>query len=405
MVARRPAIQDASPVGVVTAPAGDDPSPAGSTRLGEVAAVFLRLGLTAFGGPAAHVAMMEDEAVVRRRWLTRERFLDLLAIANVLPGPSSSELAIYLGYVRAGWPGLLVGGACFIVPAVLLVAAIAWTYTRFGALPQIAGVLYGIRPVVVVIILQAAWRLGRTAIRDATCAVVAVAAAALSLAGLTPLAVLALSGLGVAIARRTREGDKRGAAALLPLSPAIAAGTAASPVTLTSVFLVFVKMGALVFGSGYVLLAFLRADLVERLGWLTEHQLLDAVAVGQVTPGPVFTTATFIGYLLAGWTGAAVATVGIFLPAFLLVAVSGPFVSRLRASRLVASILDGIAVGCLALMAVVTWQLGRAAVVDVATAALALGSGVALLRFQLNSTWLIAGGAGIGMLLGVGRTP
>jgi chromate transporter len=386
----------------VSAPARDRPAPAGSAeaaRLRELAAVFLRLGLTAFGGPAVHIAMMEDEAVVRRRWLTRERFLDLLAIANVLPGPSSSEIAIYLGYVRAGWPRLLVGGACFIVPAVLLVTAIAWTYTRFGALPQMAGVLSSIRPVVVAILLQAVWRLGRTAVRDAISLVVGVAAAAMSLAGFPPLAVLAISGIAVAMARRMKAAGMGAAAALLPLSPAAAA--VGGPVTLTNLFLIFLKIGAVVFGSGYVLLAFLRADLVERLRWLTEQQLLDAVAVGQMTPGPVFTTATFIGYLLAGWTGAAVATLGIFLPAFLLVAASGPFVSRLRESRLVASILDGVTIGSLALMAVVTWQLGRAAVVDVVTAALALGSAVLLLRFQLNATWLIVAGAGIGMMLGI----
>lgn len=402
------AIQDAGPLLAVSTPAGDRPAPVGSAqaaRLRELAAVFLRLGFTAFGGPAAHIAMMEDEAVVRRRWLTRERFLDLLAIANVLPGPSSSEIAIYLGYVRAGWPGLLVGGACFIVPAVLLVTAIAWTYMRFGALPQIAGVLYSIRPVVVAILLQALWRLGRTAIRDATSAAVGITAAVLSLAGLAPLTVLVVSGIALMMVHRTKTAGTGGAAALLPLSPAAAASAAGSAVTLTSLFLIFVKIGAVVFGSGYVLLAFLRADLVERLRWLTEQQLLDAVAVGQVTPGPVFTTATFIGYLLAGWTGAAVATLGIFLPAFLLVAASGPFVFRLRESRLVASILDGVTVGSLALMAVVTWQLGRAAVVDVATAVLAIGSGVLLLRFQLNATWLIVAGAGIGMIPGITRAP
>ena len=373
-------------------------------RLRELASVFLRLGLTSFGGPAAHIAMMEDEAVVRRRWLTRERFLDLLAIANILPGPSSSEIAIYLGYVRAGWLGLLVGGVCFIAPAALLVVAIAWTYTRFDALPQMGDLLYGIRAVAVAILLQALWRFGRAAIRDAISAVVGVTAAAMSLAGVAPIAVLVVSGIAIAMARRTEAAGMGGAAALLPLSPTAAAGAASGAVTLTGLFLVFLKIGALVFGSGYVLLAFLRADLVERLRWLTEQQLLDAVAVGQVTPGPVFTTATFIGYLLAGWTGAAVATVGIFLPAFLLVAASGAFVFRLRESRLVASILDGVTIGSLALMAVVTWQLGRLAIVDVATAAVAIGSGVLLLCFQLNATWLIVAGAAIGMVLGMGRT-
>jgi chromate transporter len=374
-------------------------------RLGEIAAVFLRLGLTAFGGPAAHIAMMEDEAVVRRKWLTREKFLDLLGVTNLLPGPSSSELAIYLGYVRAGWPGLLVGGTCFIVPAAALVTAIAWTYARFGSLPQIAGMLYGIRPVVVAIIIQALWRLGQAAIKDATSAVVTIAAVALSVVGLSPLVVLLIAGIAVAAVRTARGAGDRGIVAALPAALAMAPSTGSAAVGLGTLFLVFLKLGAVVFGSGYVLLAFLRADLVERLHWLTENQLLDAVAVGQVTPGPVFTTATFIGYLLAGWSGAVVATVAIFLPAFLLVAASGPFLSRLRESRLVASILDGVTVGSLALMAVVTWQLGRAAVTDVVTAVLAIGSAFLLLRFRLNSTWLIVGGAGVGTILGIVRAP
>ncbi len=370
-----------------------------TARLRELAAVFLRLGLTAFGGPAAHIAMMEDEAVVRRRWLTRERFLDLLGIANLLPGPSSSEVAIYLGFVRAGWLGLLAGGVCFVLPAALLVAALAWTYVRFGSLPQMTGALWGIRPIVVAIVLQAVWRLGSTAIRDRSALVIGIIAAALNLAGLAPVWVLLVAGLAVVTMRGRGEG---GLLALLPISPA-AAGAAGSPVALASLFLVFLKIGALVFGSGYVLLAFLRTDLVERLRWLTEQQLLDAVAVGQITPGPVFTTATFIGYLLAGGRGAAAATVGVFLPAFLLVAASGPFVSRLRESHLVARLLDGVTVGALALMVVVTWQLGQAAVVDAATAALLLASVLVLWRFRLNSTWLVIAGAGIGMLLRGGR--
>jgi chromate transporter len=388
-------------------PGADSPPPLGSARetarLQELAAVFLRLGLTAFGGPAAHIAMMEDEAVVRRQWLTRERFLDLLGVTNLLPGPSSTEMAIYLGYLRAGWLGLIIGGVCFVLPAALLVAALAWMYTRFGALPQTAGVLYGIRPVVVAIVAQAVWRLGRTALKEAAAVVVGVAAAVLSLAGLAPVGVLMLSGIALAFAHGLRRVGNRGVVGLLPIAPVLATEAAGSSVTLASIFLVFLKIGALVFGSGYVLLAFLRADLVERLHWLTEHQLLDAVAVGQVTPGPVFTTATFIGYLLAGWTGAAVATLGIFLPAFLLIAVSGPFVALLRQSPLVASILDGVTVGSLALIGVVMWQLACTAVVDLATTLVALASTVLLLWFRVNSTWLIAAGAGLGMLLHVVR--
>jgi chromate transporter len=357
--------------------------------------VFLRLGLTAFGGPAAHIAMMEHEAVARRGWLSRERFLDLLGMATMLPGPSSSELAIYLGYVRAGWPGLLLGGTCFVAPAAVLVALLAQLYVRFGALPRAAGLLYGTRPVVVAIVVQALWRLGRTAIRDTAAAAVACGAAALHLAGMAPVTTLLAAGVALAAIRAARPG-------LVAALPAVPAGgaAAAGPVGLGGLFLVFLKLGAVVFGSGYVLLAFLRADLVERLGWLTERQLLDAVAVGQMTPGPVFTTATFIGYLLAGSAGAVVATVAIFLPAFLLVAASGPFIPALRRSRVAGAVLDGVTAGSLALMAVVTWQLGRTAIVDATTATLALTSVAALLRFQLDSTWLILAGAAVGTLLG-----
>ena len=408
MVTRRPAVEGRACVAshfTVSVPGADSPPNLGSVRetarLRELAAVFLRLGLTAFGGPAAHIAMMEDEAVVRRQWLTRERFLDLLGISNLLPGPSSSEMAIYLGYLRAGWPGLVIGGVCFVLPAALLVAALAWMYTRFGALPQSAEVLYGIRPVVVAIVAQAVWRLGRTAVKDVASVVVGGAAAVMSLAGMAPVVVLVISGIGVAVAHGLRRVRNERVVGLIPIAPLLAIEAAGSSATLASIFLVFLKIGAVVFGSGYVLLAFLRADLVERLHWLTEHQLLDAVAVGQVTPGPVFTTATFIGFLLAGWTGAAVATLGIFLPAFLLVAVSGPFVARLRQSPLVASTVDGVTVGSLALMGVVTWQLWRAAVVDLATTVIALASAILLLWFRVNSTWLIAAGAGLGILLRV----
>ena len=385
-------------------PAADSALPVRPERqtspLRELAAVFLRLGLTAFGGPAAHIAMMEDEAVVRRKWLTRERFVDLLGVANLLPGPSSSEVAIYLGYVRAGWPGLLLAGTCFILPATVLVGAIAWTYARFGSLPAMAGVLYGIRPVVVAIILQAVWRLGWAAIKDAALVVVGVGAAALSLAGVAPLAVLLASGIVIVAMRVARESTSRGVAAVVPLVPAVAPSAGGAAVGIGSLFLVFLKLGAVVFGSGYVLLAFLRADLVERLHWLTESQLLDAVAVGQVTPGPLFTTATFVGYLLGGWTGAAVATVAVFLPAFVLVAASSPFVPLLRESRVVAALLDGVNAGAVALMAVVTWQLGRVALVDGPTRILALAAAVLLLRFRLNSTWLILAAAALGAVFG-----
>ncbi len=369
-------------------------------RLAEVAWVFLRLGLTAFGGPAAHVAMMEREIVRRRRWITHERFLDLFGAANLIPGPSSSELAIYLGYERSGALGLVVGGACFILPAALLTGAIAWAYSRFGALPQVSGVLYGIKPVIIVIVAQAVWSLGPRAAKSRALSAIGVIALVADAFGVDPLAALVGAGLLAVLVhfanRPPSAPTLTGVASLGAFD--WTAPTASSHATLLGLFLFFVKVGAVVFGSGYVLLAFLRADLVDRLHWLTESQLLDAVAVGQVTPGPVFSTATFIGYLLGGLPGAVVATVGIFLPGFLLVAVTRPLVVRVRRSAWAGAFLDGVNVASLALMVVVTFQLARAAFVDPVTIALAAASGVLLLRWKVNSGWLIAGGALVGVL-------
>lgn len=378
------------------------------SRLRELALVFLKLGTIAFGGPAAHVAMMEEEVVVRRRWLSREAFLDYYGATNLIPGPNSTELAIHIGHNRAGWPGLLVAGACFILPASLLVTAIAWMYVTYGRLPQVQGLLYGVKPVVIAIVVQALLRLGRSAVKSVGLALLGVAAIAAAAAGVHELVVLALAaGIAAAprIARHLRSDVRTHAlAAVAPSAWLGALGTTATGVTATAagaslwgLFAVFVKIGAVLFGSGYVLLAFLRADLVERLGWLTEHQLLDAVAVGQVTPGPVFTTATFVGYLVAGWPGAVVATVGIFLPAFVFVALSGPLVPRLRRSPIASAVLDGVNVGSLALMAVVTWMLGRAAIVDGVTVTLAIAVFALLGRWRVNSVWLVLGGALVGL--------
>lgn len=379
-------------------------------RLAAVALLFLRLGFTAFGGPAAHIAIMETEVVQRRRWLSSERFLDLLGASNLIPGPSSTELAIFIGYEQAGWAGLVLAGVCFILPAALMVAALAWAYVRFGGVPQVAGVLYGIKPVVIAVVVQALWRLGPTALkRSVPLALIGAAACAAFALGVDAIGVLVGGGVACALVRRlaARESGAR------VLSPPLLAATAAAPASaatfsLVTLFLTFLKLGALVFGSGYVLLAFLRADLVDRLHWLSEAQLLDAVAIGQVTPGPVFTTATFIGYLVgagagsAAW-GAALATVGIFLPGFVLVALVRPLVARVRRSAVAAAFLDGVNVAALALMAVVTVQLARAALVDVPTVAIALAGAVALIRFRLNTTWLVAGGALLGAVVQAAR--
>jgi chromate transporter len=371
--------------------------------LAELSLVFLKLGTIAFGGPAAHIAMMEQEFVRRRSWLTESEFLDRLGMANLIPGPSSTELAIFIGYTKRGWKGLLAAGCCFILPAAILVAAIAAVYVRFGALPQVAGILYGIKPAVIAIILQALWSLGRTAVKSWWLAAIGLIAIVLNGVGVSPLAVLALAGIASSAAlwnKPRRENALVGVPfyrgwGLLLWS---VAAVAAVPVTLLRLFLSFLKIGSVVFGSGYVLLAFLRTEFIQHLHWLTEKQLIDAVAVGQFTPGPVFTTATFIGYVVAGIPGAVVATVGIFVPGFLFVAVSGPLLPKLRRSAVAVKVLDGVVVGSLALMAVVAWQLGRAAIVDWATSAILVASAGLLLRFRINSAWIICGAAVVGWL-------
>jgi chromate transporter len=374
-------------------------------RLRELAWLFLRLGTTAFGGPAAHIAMMEDEVVRRRGWLTREELLDLLGATNLIPGPNSTEMAIHIGHRRAGRMGLLVAGSCFIIPAVILTLGVAWLYVRFGTLPQADGFLYGVKAAILAVVLQAVWRLGRDAVKTRPLGAVCLGAVLANAFGAHELLVLFSGGLVVAVGRaiRRRTVVPRPPAAMvlapaLPFTPAIASSVAV-PLGLGKLFLLFLKIGSVLFGSGYVLLAFLRADLVERSNWLTEQQLLDAVAAGQVTPGPIFSTATFIGYVLAGVPGAALATAGIFLPAFVFVALSGPLVPRLRRSPVVGAVLDGVIAASLALMALVTWQLARAAVVDAPSAALTLASIALLLRFRLNSAWLVLGGGLIGLVI------
>ena len=369
----------------------------GNGSIRELALFFLRLGTTAFGGPAAHIAIMEDELVRRRRWLSREKFLDLLGASNLIPGPSSSELAIHIGYLRAGWTGLVVAGICFVLPAAIIVGVLAWLYLHFGKLSVTSAILYGVKPVVIAVIVQALLGLGRTAVKTTFLGLVAAFSLVLAFLGLHPLLLLLLAG-GVVCLSELRTSRLSVCAFPFSAAPAVALAGTATSFSLASLFLVFLKVGAVVFGSGYVLLAFLRADLVVHHGWLTDSQLVDAVAVGQLTPGPVFTTATFVGYLLGGVRGATVATVGIFLPAFLLVAASGPLVPRIRRSKIAGTFLDGVNVGSLALMAEVSWQLGRASVVDVVTIVLAVSSLIALLQFRLNSGWLILIGAIIGLI-------
>jgi chromate transporter len=380
------------------------------TNLRELALFFLRLGTTTFGGPAAHIAMMEDEIVRRRQWVPREKFLDLLGVANLIPGPSSTEMAIFIGYLCEGWAGLLLAGVCFIAPAMMIVTGFAWIYVRFGNLPQMTWLFYGVKPVVIAIILQALWNLGRTAVKNKFLGALAIVAMILSFLGMNVLVLL----FGIGVVAGIRQGVIRDPAknwkpilimlllvcsflALVYFAPRLHS-TGKEELGLLPLFFFFVKVGSIVFGSGYVLLAFLQADLVVNWHWLTTRQLLDAIAVGQVTPGPVFTTATFIGYFLAGLPGALISTAGIFLPSFIFVAASSLIIPRLRKSAVAGGFLDGVIVASLALMASVTWNLGRDAVIDLPTALMVLGSTVLLLRFRLNSLWLVLGGALTGFL-------
>jgi chromate transporter len=380
--------------------------------LTELARLFLKLGTFSFGGPAAHIALMRHEVVERRRWLTEQEFLDLLGATNLIPGPNSTEMAIHIGHRRAGMPGLLVAGTCFILPAMVIVSVLAWVYVRFGAMPEARALLTGITAVIIAIVIHAIWALGRVAVTSLWLAVLGLSGLVGISQGVNELVVLAIGGVvtGATKTLRSRTSKGQSITNLLRLSAIAAAAesrtvaaaslttAAVSSVGLGTLFGVFVKAGAVLFGSGYVLIAFLRADLVDRLGWITEQELWNAIAVGQMTPGPVFTTATFIGYLLAGPSGALVATIGIFLPAFVYVALSAPFVARLRQSTVLSGVLDGVNVMSLALMTFVTWHMASTTLVDPINFIVGLSSLVLLIATRVNSTWLILAGASIGLV-------
>ncbi|MCC6314464.1 MAG: chromate efflux transporter [Thermomicrobiales bacterium] len=386
-----------------------DDSLAGSSfaagSLTAVARLAFRLGCTAFGGPAAHIGMLHDEVVRRRHWFTNAHFLDMLGATNLIPGPNSTEMVMHIGMERAGWHGLVAAGLLFIMPASAITLALAWLYVRYGATPAAEWLLYGVKPVVIAIIAQAVWALGHAAITSRALAVVALAALALSLAGVNELVVLLGAGAIVALAETARRRSAVPPATSLAIWPLAHLDTftpvllaAAQPYDPLQLFLRFLKIGATLFGSGYVLLAFVQQDFVDRLGWLTERQLLDAVAVGQFTPGPVSSTATFVGYLVGGWPGAVLATIGIFLPAFLLVGFTHALIPRIRTTPIAAGFLDGVNAAAIALMVAVAWAIGRAAVIDELTAALATIAVVLLLRFRVNSAVLIVLGAAAGLL-------
>ena len=385
-------------------------------ELRSLAAIFLRLGLTSFGGPAAHIALMREEFVRRRAWLDDAAYIDLIGAANLIPGPTSTEVAMHVGHRRGGWPGLVVAGVAFILPSVLIVAALAWVYVTQGTRPEIEALLAGVAPVVVAIIAFAGASIGRTAVRTRLGAVLVAVAIALVLLRVPEVAVLL--GLGV-VSLGIRAGPWYGetaAALALPASGSVAGHLAATDgasrawtarivaavgaaITISPavIFLEFAKIGAVLFGSGYVLVALLRSELVENLGWINETQLIDAIAVGQATPGPLFSTATFIGYLVEGPIGAAAATLGIFLPAFIAVAISIPVLARLRASARARAFLDGVNAASVGLLAVVAGQLAIGSLIDPLGVITAIVAFVLLVR-GVGTGWLIAGGAAIGLI-------
>jgi chromate transporter len=377
-------------------------------RLRELAFLFLKLGTTAFGGPAAHIAMMEEEVVRRRKWLTESQFLDFLGATNLIPGPNSTEMAIHVGRERAGSLGLMVAGVCFIFPAMAIVMLIAWAYTTFGKLPEVQGILYGVKPVIIAVVAQAIWNLTRKTMLKPLLLSLGILAAACSLLGGPELLILLFAGIFMFFFQvlKNRKGGGLGISVAAALGAGVrksvwAVGVIAAPLALVpfsqeKLFFFFLKVGSVLYGSGYVLLAFLQGTLVEKYGWLTQVQLLDATAVGQFTPGPVFTTATFIGYVLSGVTGAIVATVGIFLPSFIFVAISGRLIPAIRKSPRMSAFLDGVNAASLGLMIAVTIQLGREAIVDPLTILLAITSATLLIRWKVNSVWLVLAGATLG---------
>jgi chromate transporter len=367
-------------------------------RLKEIFKVFIKLGVTAFGGPAAHTAMMDEEVVKKRKWLSREKFMDLIGATNLIPGPNSTELAIHLGFDRGGLAGLFIAGISFILPAMLIVLFFAWMYVSYGSLPELTGALYGIKAVIMAIILQALYRLGKSVIKGWLAAVFAIVVVGLSLYGVKEIPLLLMAGVAMLVIRNS--GLLKGKLFSLWYMP-LAGITAAIPKPLgnmevSGIFLTFLKIGSVLYGSGYVLIAFLRSEFVDNFGVITSQQLLDAVAVGQFTPGPVFTTATFVGYLIQGIPGAIAGTIGIFLPSFLLVWLLNPVIPKLRSSKVFSAILDGVNIASMGLMASVTLKLGMESIVDPLTIALFAASFAVLMKTKLNSAWLIVAGGLVG---------
>jgi chromate transporter len=378
-------------------------------RLTEIAKLFLKLGIIGFGGPVAHIAMIEDEVVKRRQWLTQEHFLDLLGVTNLIPGPNSTEIAIHIGYIYAGWLGLIIAGVCFILPAVLITGLFAWLYVNYGTLPQVLPLLYGIKPVVLAIIINAIWGLGKKAVKTRKLLIISIVVGLITwFAKVNEVVALLLGGiLGMIWLSSSNQTNL----IILGLTTETFLQTTTMSTAINShisvpvwkLGLFFLKVGSILFGGGYLLIAFLQKGLVEEYGWLTQQQLLDSIAIGQFTPGPVLSTATFIGYIIAGFPGATVATIGIFLPSFLFVAALNPLMNPIRKSSWTRPFLDAVNVSALALMVLTTMQLGMATLIlskthdlDFLGLGISVISAILVLFYRINAMYLILGGSIIG---------
>lgn len=390
----------------------------GQGSLTELAKLFFKLGIITFGGPAAHIAMMEEEVVNRRQWLTRKRFLDLVGAINLIPGPNSTELGIIIGYIRAGIPGLIVSGLSFILPAVIITGTLAWAYVKFGLIPEVSFLFFGIKPVVISVILIAVIRLGKTGARNLQLLLIGIAVAIASLLGVSAIVVLFAGGIiGMILHIKKTSGNikisywiitalcqfwemlKVGKAKAAMTISAAGTATAIGSVSLWKLSVFFLKIGAVLYGSGYVLVAFIEDGLVKDTGWLTNQQLLDAVAIGQFTPGPVLSTATFVGYLIAGAPGAALSTIAIFLPSFVYMLILYPIFPKLRASAKMSAFLDALNISAVGLMAAVTVRLASTTLIDPKAVLIAVAAIIGGMRFRLNAAWLVLGGALVGWIL------
>ena len=368
----------------------------GIKNLREVSALFLKLGFISFGGPAAHIAIMEKEIVTRRKWMTREYFLDLIGATNLIPGPNSTEMAIHCGYERAGWMGLIMAGVCFILPSVLITGILAWFYKEYNSLPAIGEIFYGIKPAVIVIILDAVYKFGKKAVKNWQLGILGIAIVVSAFFGMSEIMlILAAGGLGILFALGFRKNVK----SFFPLI-VLQVVQKFSAYSSAKLFWVFLKIGCVLFGSGYVLFAYLDDELIHKLGWLTRHQLMDAIAVGQFTPGPVLSVSTFIGYQLNGISGALLATVAIFLPSFVFVRLLNPIMPKLRKSAYASSFIDFVNVAAVAIMLAVAIKMGQDCLVDWKTWGIAIVAGACLFFIKnLNSMWVISGAALAGYLL------